>query len=229
MAVRRLAGTADRWQRYCEFSNADSPLFDLLNVRYIISSTPIVGSRLKRAADLPGNFVYENPRFLPRFYLVSRALQVAGLTEALAALRDPNFDPREGAVVEPLADGRFPVGPRMSTSGSARIRVARYEPQELELTVDSATPAYLVTSETNYPGWTALLDGRPQPIYMTNAAFRGLPVPAGRHIVAMQFAPAVLMEGAAISAFSWAMLAALLLLNWTSRRKSKLPWTSSPS
>jgi uncharacterized membrane protein YfhO len=115
------------------------------------------------------------------------------------------------------------------TDSPARVHVDFFEPQRLQVTVDSSTAAYLVTSETDYPGWTALLDGRPQPIYMTNAAFRGLPVPAGHHTVAMQFAPVVLIQGTVVSLVSWVALAALSLGNWTSRRKSNLPLTSSAS
>jgi uncharacterized membrane protein YfhO len=107
------------------------------------------------------------------------------------------------------------------------VRVIRYEPLELQLEIDSATPAYLVTSEVNYPGWRAFIDGQPSPLFMTNIAFRGLPVPAGRHIVTMRFAPTILWQGAGVSLVSWAGLAALSLGNWISRRRSKLRLTSS--
>jgi uncharacterized membrane protein YfhO len=107
------------------------------------------------------------------------------------------------------------------------LNVLRYESQELQLDVESAAPAYLVTSEVNYPGWRAFIDGQPQPLYYTDIAFRGLPVPAGRHTVTMRFQPAILWQGAAVSLISWAGLAALSLVNWISRRRSKLRLTSS--
>ncbi len=39
----------------------------------------------------------------------------------------------------------------------------------------------LATSEAWYPGWRASIDGRPAPLLVTNAAFRGLALPPGRH------------------------------------------------
>ena len=107
------------------------------------------------------------------------------------------------------------------------MHVLRYESQDLQLDVEAAAPAYLVTSEVNYPGWRAFIDGQPEPLYYANIAFRGLPVPAGRHIVAMRFQPTILWQGAALSLVSSAGLAALSLVNWTSRRRSKLRLTSS--
>ena len=107
------------------------------------------------------------------------------------------------------------------------VRTLRYDSLEAQLEVESPTPAYLVTSETNYPGWRAYVDGNPQPIFTTNVAFRGLAVPAGRHIVTMRFRPAILWRGAALSFVSWAGLAALLLRHWISLRRSSLPPTSS--
>lgn len=223
MAVRRLGCPAVRSARYCELAVPDSPWFDLLNVRYILSRAPIAGSRLREAARLPGNFVYENTTAQPRFYLVRRLRVSGGLDDSLAAMRDPHFDPRTEAVVEHpviVEDGSAPLPP---------VRVAHYEARSVALEVESPAPAYLVTSETAYPGWRAAIDGRPQPLYTTNAAFRGLPVPAGRHSVTMEFAPGILARGAALSLVSWAALAALLLGNWNFPRKSKPPLTSLTS
>ena len=118
--------------------------------------------------------------------------------------------------------GESPAPPQTQS-----VRILHYEPLEIQLEVDSPAPAYLVTSEANYPGWRAFVDGRPQPLFMTNIAFRGLPVPAGRHIVTMRFAPTILWQGAGVSGVSWAGLAALSLGNWILRRRSKPRLTSS--
>jgi uncharacterized membrane protein YfhO len=138
-------------------------------------------------------------------------------------MRAADFNGREEAVVENYSGSGDPA----ASSPRQPVRVIRYEPLQVQLEVDSATPAYLVTSEPNYPGWRAFVDGRPSPLFMTNIAFRGLPVPAGRHIVTMRFAPVILWQGAGVSLISWAGLTALLFGKWTSRRRSKLRLTSS--
>jgi hypothetical protein len=45
-----------------------------------------------------------------------------------------------------------------------------------------------------------------RPLVLTNAAFRGLPVAAGRHRITMRFAPAILGYGFALSAAAWGVL-----------------------
>ena len=224
--ARLLFCNGKRWGRYYEISTLDSPAIDLLNVRFVVSRAPVDAGLLEKArfrqiAVLPGTYVYQNTEVQPRFFLVSRIRNVAGMAEAVAAVRSADFNGRVEAVVE---------GGHMADylpASHPPLRVLRYEPVEIELEVDSPAAAYLVTSEANYPGWRAFVDGQPRPLFMTNIAFRGLPVPAGRHTVTMRFAPTILWQGAGVSLVSWAGLAALSLGDWISRRRSKHRLTSS--
>jgi hypothetical protein len=113
---------------------------------------------------------------------------------ALAILRLRDFDPRTEAVVEEpvqLAGGGTP----------GAFRVVEYGARQLVLEVDTPAGAFLVTSETSYPGH-AWIDGNPRAAVLTNVTFRGLPVLAGRHVVKMRFDPPVLWVG------TWVTLAA---------------------
>jgi hypothetical protein len=204
----------ERWGRYYEVGSLDSPVLDLMNVRWLLSNGPIEHPRWRKFADLPGTEVYENTTVLPRFFLVSGRRRVAGMNEAAAALRDPAFDPRRVAIVE---SGEAGVG------GTGTVRTLRYEPNRLELEVEAAGAAFLVTSEAYYPGWRAWIDDQPRPLVMTNAAFRGLAVPAGRHTVRMEFAPSILWQGALFSALGWLLLAASSPIRflWRRRRQAK--------
>jgi uncharacterized membrane protein YfhO len=64
-----------------------------------------------------------------------------------------------------------------------------YEPERIELTVNTEGEAFLATSEASYPGWEATVNGRSQPILTTNGAFRGLELPAGKNQVVMTYRP----------------------------------------
>jgi hypothetical protein len=204
LRVRRLFGQGQPWLRYWELSDLNSPLPGLLNVRYVVTWAPSDAPALqhpqwKRVADLPGHQVYENLRVLPRFFLVSRVVAAASESHALALLGSPDFDPRREAVVEG-------AGP-LDTEPTQRlpVRVLKYEDREVELEVETASPAYLVTSETYYPGWRAWVDGRPAELYLTNVAFRGLVVPPGRHRIRMRFEPPVFYYGLALSGLGWGL------------------------
>jgi len=218
--VRLLFSPGERWGRYYEIAQLDSPFVDLMNVRYVLSRSPIPTdqlekARFRQAVILPGNFVYENMEALPRFFLVTQVRKAAGLAETVAAMRSAGFNPRSEAVVE----GDVAISP---APAAGTVRTLRYDPLEVQLEIDSPTPAYLVTSETNYPGWQAFVDGHPEPIFTTNAAFRGLLVPDGHHAVTMRFRPAIIWQGAALSLVSWVALAALLFRHWTSLRRLSL-------
>jgi len=205
--LRRLFGQGQPWLRYWELADLNSPLPDLLNVRYLVTWAPssepaLEHAKWRRVADLPGHQVYENRSALPRFYLVGRVRPVRSKQEALARLASPEFDPRREAVVE----GEAPPGLAGDFSGS--VRVLAYAPRRVVLETEASAPAFLVTSESYYPGWRARLDGRPARLRLTNVAFRGLETPAGRHRIEMRFQPVLFWCGLALSVLAAAGLAA---------------------
>ena len=206
MQFRTSFTGGERWGRYYEVRDPDSPLLKFLNVRYVVSRVPVAlpGALIQRE-DLPGNVVYENPNPLPRFFLVDRVRQASDEAAALGMLRSPGFDPRHEAVVE--GGPTFP--PALSSAG--QVRVVRYSPREVVLEIDTPGAAFLTTSEAYYPGWRARIDGRDQLLYLTNVAFRGLPVPAGHHTLTMRFDPPILGWSALISLLGLALLAAALV------------------
>jgi len=218
MQVRRSFTKGEPWGRYYEVENPDSPVLKLMNVRYVISAHALANpGALKPAVELPGTHVYENPGVLPRFFLVGRVRHAANMQDALARLRSRDFDPRTEAVVESGADI-----PAATSTGT--VRVLRYGAREFTLETSATEPQLLVTSETAYPGWRAWIDGQPRQPVLTNVAFRGLPLPAGKHIVRMRFDPVILWYSAAITLAS---LGGLALAVWFGdNRLAKGPWTS---
>ena len=219
MQVRLSFCKGERWGRYYEVADPASPLLGLLNVRYLIESggTPAPPG-LTKTLDLPGTQVFENPRTLPRFFLVKRTRRAASMEEALALLRSPDFNTREEAVVESTSA----TEPRALASGT--VRMIEYGARELRLETNSPAPAFLVTSETAYPGWHAWIDGQEHPLITTNVAFRGLTVPAGKHIVKMRFDPGILRLAAWLSVAAW--MALILVSRFGDNKQAKGSWSS---
>ncbi len=77
------------------------------------------------------------------------------------------------------------------------------------LTVDAPQDSWLILADTDYPGWTATVDGVETPIYRANLNFRALQVDSGLHEVHFDYQPQWLLPGALVSAIS--LLLALLL------------------
>jgi hypothetical protein len=138
------------------------------------------------------------PDALPRAYAVARVRGVADEAAAIAALRDPGWDPAAIAVAEAPADREFP--------GSVALAIdwQRDDPDHLALGLRSSGPAYLVVADQQFPGWSARLDGRPVAIERVNLLFRGLVVPSGEHRLTLDYVP----EG-------WTAARGLALSGWT--------------
>jgi hypothetical protein len=213
MRLRMLLGNTPRWQSYCQIVNPNRPVLDLMSIGYVFSRTqvsePLLSqSGIVKEAELPWRQAYRNPTALPRFFLVHRVRNVSGPEQAAAILRSGGFDPHLEALVE--GPVRLPPNLPIEEKFQDRITVLEYSPRRVVLDVDASSAAWLATSETHYPGWRASVDGREEQIHYTNLAFRGLAVAAGRHRIEFDFSPDVLSRGAAISAISWALLAACL-------------------
>jgi uncharacterized membrane protein YfhO len=58
-------------------------------------------------------------------------------------------------------------------------------------TADVSRPAIAVLADAWSDGWRATIDGRETPLFHANWAFRGVIVPAGKHVIEMRYAPRV--------------------------------------
>jgi hypothetical protein len=221
MQLRLSFCRGELWGRYYEVADPDSPVLKLMNVRYVIASHVLAKpGALKHVVELPGTQIYENPGVLPRFFLVNRVRRAPNMDAALAMLRSRDFDVRAEAAVEAPVELAGPA-----SSGS--VRVLEYGARQFAVETDAAAPAFLVTSETAYPGWHAWLDGQPRTPVTTDVAFRGLPVPAGKHMVKMRFDPEILWRSAGVTL---AAAVALLLAFWFGdNRHTQGSWTSRTS
>jgi hypothetical protein len=222
--VRLAFAKAHRWGAWYEVADVTSPVVDALNIGYLLSGKRVrasVGGRPKfaLAAELPGFFAYQNLSALPRFWLVHQVRRVATPQEAFDEVHKRDFLPAEYAIVERMegvserAIAGFPMpnsGPSPRHTGD-NVRVIGYEATKVILALRSDGPGFLVTSEAQYPGWHARVDGADAPIFFTNGAFRGLIIPPGEHTVMFWFLPSIVWIGAGITGISILGIAGLLV------------------
>lgn len=184
----------------------------LLGVRYIVSDQQLP---LQVAFVQGKSKVYENPRALPRAWLVSRI--TAGYpSDAIAQkLRQPDFEPRKEALLAESAGQLGPELTRLAATGSAPSSAAEFRwlsPNHFRVTTENQQPAFLVVSETSYPGWTAMVKGKRHPIFQTDGALMGVFVPPGNNAIDFVFRPTRLwLAVALVAAASGFLLGALLL------------------
>jgi uncharacterized membrane protein YfhO len=82
---------------------------------------------------------------------------------------------------------------------------------EVRLEAEASAPAYLLLTDTWYPGWRATVDENEVPIYRANLTFRALAVPAGHHQIVFRYQPESLRRGLQVTALSLVLVAWLAI------------------
>jgi len=210
--MRLFLHPGERWGWNYPLENLDSPVLDVMNVKYLVASQKAAARlrllpRFQSVESLPLDLeLFENLSVLPRFFLVNRVRQAtsdAGLRE-LVERQAVSF--RDTAIVSQPVTGLGAGG----NGDTGVVQVIDYQPDSLRLSVRTPQAAFLVLAENYYPGWRARVDGIPVEIVRADIAFRGLVVPAGAHQVAMRFQPSILPISLAISIATALLLCALV-------------------
>jgi hypothetical protein len=155
--------------------------------------------------------LFENPRALPRAYVTYAARPAPVARELLAEIAQERFDPLVESFVE--GDGLARAAGAPPRGGPATI--VRDDAQLVEVRASLAAPGLVVLADTFASGWRASVDGVAAPILATNHLFRGVPAPAGDHLVRFEYRPRSLRLGAAISLTTALGLA---VLAWCARK-----------
>lgn len=168
-----------------------SPLLDLLNVRYLLTTRTVNAPGWVLAYDGEVR-VYRNQEALPRAFTIGRVRVVDGREAALAALGDPAFDPRRELVLERDACGGCdPAGlpPELDGAPATPAVITHYGANRVRLAVDLPAPRYLVLLDSYAPGWEVEVDGQRAELARANWVFRAVLVPAGQHQVEFVYRP----------------------------------------
>ena len=150
------------------------PVLNMLNTKYFI--LPLQGG-----ATMPLQNIYAqgNGWFVDKInYVADANAEYAGVGK---------IDVRHEAV----ADKKFEsvLGQAQSNDSTAIVKLVKYEPNNLQYTIDSKKGGVVVFAEIYYPGWTATIDGQPAELGRVNYILRALNVKAGKHTVVLDFHP----------------------------------------
>lgn len=200
-----------------DVQNNDGPLFkgngglnlELLgafNIKYITYQPGLAMSGLKQVFTGNAGAVYENEKLLPKAFFVDSIALVSSPIEAFDFINRPGVDYSEVAVVE--------TSQTISTvpDSTSSVTFTNYTGPEMTMEISREKPGFLVLSEVYYPaGWTATLNGEEIPIHKTNYVLRGLEIPAGSHMLTLEFRPSSYYIGVTIGWISLGLQALLAL------------------
>jgi len=170
-----------------------APVLNMLNTKWII-----FGAQAGQAL--------QNPYANGNAWFVTDVKYVDTPDAEIAALK--RLDTKHAAV----ADKRFRTALDGSPLGTGSVRLTQRKPNEVRYEVTSDKGGLIVFSEIYYPGWKATVDGQPVKIGRVNYLLRALKVPAGKHLVVMEYRPTSISVTEAIAFSAIAVIFVLLLL-----------------
>lgn len=203
--------------------DARDRLLALLSCRYVVQTqgrgglVPRVDPTVwKTVAEWDQLRLVEREDALPRFRFVSTVRCSDGPTMA-ASLRGEAADPGDLALVD-CSSGERP-SLHWTDPEDLSLRVLAEGPGFYRLATDVPDDgrAFLVVSQTDYPGWQASADGRQLPIRRVHGLVQGVEIPGGTTRVDLVYRPTPFVIGAATST---ATLLALLIGIVADRRRN---------
>ena len=178
-------------------------MFDLLNVKYIISPFPLQHPGLRQVRSGPIH-IYANQTALPRAFCVSALTVAATDSDVLRLMRSPLFNPAETVFVTESEfqklDRKGESAPGTASGPFAWSAVfTSYATGTVSLTCRASAPGFLILSDSYYPGWEARVNGNAVPILRVNHCIRAIPVRPGSQKITFVFRPPAFTTGALLS------------------------------
>lgn len=167
-----------------QMSNKPDPnLLGLLNVRYVVTDSPVELPELSLVFSDDNAFVYQNSRFLPRGFLVEKTLVTPTNTDEFSYLK--TIDVGKVAIVD--TNIKIPGSTEESNIGTVEIK--NQNSGHIRLEINSKREALLLYSEAWAPGWKATLNEKPVKMLRVDGSLMGVLIPAGYSQVKFDYQP----------------------------------------
>ncbi len=187
------------------WSSLDSPLTDLLNVRYVITEVEIPNPKYRLVYRDNAVSVYENLSVMPRSYTLPKT---ATLVTDDFGRTVQSYDPRNYVILEADASVAFHTNTVAQPGVAIPQHIVRYTLNEVEVEARVDQAAWLVLADAFFPGWKAFV--RPQEtgeeawsqltLYRVNGIFRGVLLERpGAYVVRFKYSPDSVKIGAFIT------------------------------
>lgn len=202
-------------------ASLDSPLLPLLNIRYLLATRSLKHPDWRRVGREGKALVYRvrREKELPRAFFVEKVESVASLDDALQRLKSGEIDVTETAIVETTPETAAALVDPPNNDPIQRAIVTKYGNSSVQIETDATRRSLLVLCDAFYSGWRAYVDGNRADVLCTNGIFRGVSVPAGRHVVVFRFQPPSFRIGVALCAVVLATLAVVAVARCVRRRE----------
>ncbi|HEX2835127.1 MAG TPA: YfhO family protein [Thermoanaerobaculia bacterium] len=221
-----LTAKYDPWNYHAMLPDPNAAVLDFLNVRYLVTDPNAEApqrDRWKLVYDGPDGRIFENLRFLPRFFPVQNVIadfQPDSFAKRLKELTDW----RGTAVVDELKLETPRMGddffkPRPLDAPAATSTFEERSPTDYRVHVNAPRWTLVVSSIPWWPGWTVTRNGEAIRPIRVNAAFLGFAVPPGTSDVRVHYRPRTWWIGLLLAALGIATLVAIPREGFARRRQ----------
>ena len=216
--------TRSNVSRYGLIGNFDSPLFDLLNIKYMLALKRDENGRVSDKGEISYLFrdskfkeiysdkslvVLENTSSFPRAFLVEDIIIEKDEKKITNLMTSSSLDFSQTVILEEEVSGLEQID--LDQDFSESVEYMEYSPTEKILRIKTNIDKILFISEAFYPGWKAFLDDKETKIYRANYAFRAILVPKGDHHLRIVYDPMSLKVGSFLSLAGILICASLFL------------------
>jgi hypothetical protein len=154
----------------------------VVNGGYVPVSEPDAQQQVLRLVEFNGA--------LPKYRFANRVGALPegphGDRQALARIGADDFRPDRETLIHASLNAAA-----LGACGKGQITVRKETPTETILDVAASAPAWLVRSAKFDADWKVTLDGRPTELVRADFLFQAMRIPAGHHIVEMQYRPSL--------------------------------------
>ncbi len=209
----------NRVQPIVNWESLNSPLLDLLGVKYIVTSEEIELPKLEEVWHEGSLRVYENLAIVPRAYTISFNSTIY-TDDALAEMNQ--IDPRQFVLVERIWDG-FASQETAGTMQAAEITAYGNIEVKVQATVEE--DSWLVLNDTYFNGWDAYIrpltgenaEEQQSTITRVNGNFRGVLLEPGSWEVRFRYSPLSFKVGG-LTSFMGGIIVLFALAVWAWRQ-----------
>jgi len=188
-----------------------------LNTQYVVSedSKSLSDTNLT-LSNIGALNIYSNHAIEPRVQLKFERIEATD-SDAIKILKHGSLN--DYCIVAPKEENI----PALQThvDSNATIRIQHETPECITLYSVSTSPAYLLLSDTYYPGWHAYIDSKEAKVYRTNYAMRAVVLPQGSHTIILRFEPSSFKVGMWTSATALSILVCFLVYDMSKKRKKR--------
>jgi hypothetical protein len=195
--------------------NLTHPNFlNLLNVKYLVSSSPLNIPWVKQVFEDKGAYVYQNLNYLPRAFPVYSWEVEKDESKILSMLKNSEFNIGQKII---LAEAPPNIPSDTANILSNRIIPAKVYDNRInsfKVEVEMQHDGFLFLSENYYPAWKAYVDGKETKIFRADYLFRAVYLEKGKHEVKFVFDSAPYKIGEASTLLTLLGLLVIFIFYW---------------